>query len=200
MILPLMVNMPNIEVLVVGGGEVATRRIKKLLNSSSTLIHVVSPSITSKLETLVKTYDLKWSKRPFEDQDIEGVQLVIAATNDAQLHKHIQSLIPKHMLFNDVIHHENSNVYFAQTVHRGKLSIHISTSGASPKLTRKIAKDIGNIYDERYENYIDFLYESRKLILKKAITPEDKAHYLETLLDSKFLNVVEQDNFLKMLC
>ncbi|MFO3689530.1 NAD(P)-binding protein [Staphylococcus felis] len=197
MSLSLNVNVDKMTILVVGGGRIATRRVLKLLNAQSTLIHVVSPLVTSTLNQLIRKNKLKWSKKVFQASDIQGAQFIIAATDNPKLHEKIKALIPSNVLFNDVIHHDASNIHFAKEVRRGRLSIQITTNGASPKLTQKIAKEIEEIYDHQYEGYVEFLYQCRKLIKQKPISMDEKIQLLDMLLEEKFMNADAQQ---EMLC
>lgn len=186
MSLPVTLKMNEMPILVVGGGRIATKRVEKLLDARSNNIHVVSPTMTSTLLQFYQKNKITWDQRSFRRSDIEGKTMIIAATNQPKLHTYIKSLISKDVLFNDVIHHALSNIYFSKEIRRGKLSIQVTTNGASPKLTQRIADDIATTYDDSYEDYVAFLYRCRQLLKGKAMSSRQKSDILEEILDEKY--------------
>ena len=74
---------------------------------------------------------------------------------------------------------KEGNITFPNQLRRGKLTISVSTDGASPKLAKQIIQNLAQTYDESYEDYIDFLYESRQLIKEKALTSSEKQSYFK---------------------
>jgi precorrin-2 dehydrogenase/sirohydrochlorin ferrochelatase len=82
---------------------------------------------------------------------------------------------------------EESDFHLPSTFHRGRLSISVSTGGASPTLARKIREQLEQEFDETYEDYLDFLFEKRKWIIKEVA---------DTTLKSKLLTAIASDEFL----
>jgi uroporphyrin-III C-methyltransferase/precorrin-2 dehydrogenase/sirohydrochlorin ferrochelatase len=72
------------EVLVVGGGAVATRRVPSLL-AAGARVHVVSPSVTASLEDLAAAGRIRWSARGYQPGDCAGAWLVIACAGPAEV-------------------------------------------------------------------------------------------------------------------
>ena len=72
------------KVVVVGGGQVAQRRVPGLI-AAGAQVHVVSPRVTPALEALADTGEVVWLRRPFEDGDLDAAWYVIAATDDTQV-------------------------------------------------------------------------------------------------------------------
>jgi len=75
----------------------------------------------------------------------------------------------------------------------------VSTNGASPKLNKKMISRISDMYDESYEMYIDFLYESRQLIKRLSIEPSRKQDLLQHILSDEYLDEVKQREFTRWL-
>ncbi len=97
--MPLMLDLTNKKVVVVGGGKIATRRIKTLLNYTEH-IHVVSPVITNQIAQWVETQRITYLEKRFEPTDIEEADMVIAATNHSEVNEEVRLSVPEHVLFN----------------------------------------------------------------------------------------------------
>ncbi len=88
---PLFVNLQNTPILIVGGGQVATRRAR-VLSAFGDNLTLVSPEITPELELLEAQKKIRILHRSFLESDLERVKMVLAATNDQGLNEHIAML------------------------------------------------------------------------------------------------------------
>ncbi len=89
--LPIFLSIRERRCLVVGGGEIASRKVA-LLREADALITVVSPDLTDSLNSLKSSNQLTHIARQFEATDLEGVHLVIAATDDDQVNRLVSEL------------------------------------------------------------------------------------------------------------
>lgn len=89
--MPLMIDLSNKKVVIVGGGKVATRRAKTLL-AYTKHIHVVSPTITDTLQKYLETKQITYEMKHFEPQDVENADVVIAATNQSDVNNDVGQL------------------------------------------------------------------------------------------------------------
>lgn len=76
------------QVLIVGGGNVAQRRVPTLLEAGAR-VRLVSPTATPSLEHLAATGQIDWHRRPFEDADLDGVWYVQATTDDPRVNRRV---------------------------------------------------------------------------------------------------------------
>lgn len=196
--MPIMINLSQMNVVVIGGGRIATRRVALLLEYAKH-IHVVSPHITEYLNELIQQQQVTWQQKEFEASDVANADLVIAATNDDQVNDEIKHHLGSHTLFNHVGNAKEGNITFPNQLRRGKLTISVSTDGASPKLAKQIIQDLSQTYDESYEDYIEFLYESRQLIKGKALTSSEKQRLLQDILTEKYKHTNAQQFFISWL-
>ncbi|UOQ44363.1 NAD(P)-binding protein [Halobacillus salinarum] len=185
-ILPLMVDLSNQRVVVVGGGQVAERRVLNLAEWGVTP-EVISPALTSGLDALWKEQSITWKQKTFDPSDLQGAFFIVAATNQPAVNQQIIDSAPKDSLINDAEKAERGNVYIPASIKRGRLSISISTNGASPLLAGQLKKQMEQDFDEEYGNYIEFLYEARKLIKHSMLSKEKQQSLLKELLAEQFL-------------
>ena len=71
-------------------------------------------------------------------------------------------------------------------VKRGDLLLSVSTGGKSPSLSSKIRKDLEEVYDESYEEYVSLLGEARKNIIKNTEDVKERRNKLNALLNFSF--------------
>lgn len=197
-LVPLMIDLSNQKIKVFGGGKVAEKRIESLINSDAH-IHVISPTLTDKLTVMHEKNKIIWHKRNYRSQDLNDADFVVSATNQSSVHCDIVQNINKVQLVNLTHQSHEGNVIFPGTLKRGKLSISVSSEGASPKLVSKILKDLETQFPVDYETYIEFLYECRMKLKELALDEDKKKILLEKILTDEFRNENKQDEFLDWL-
>ena len=198
MSMPLMIDLTNKNVVIVGGGTVASRRAQTLSQYVEHMT-VISPTITEKLQNMVDKGVVIWKEKEFEPSDIVDAYLVIAATNEPCVNEAVKQALPEHTLFNNVGDASNGNVVFPSALHRDKLTISVSTNGASPKLTKSIMAELEALYPPSYSSYIDFLYTCRQKIKLLDITYNEKQQLLSQIVSQEYLNHDKQAQFLAWL-
>ncbi|ASN06792.1 NAD(P)-binding protein [Virgibacillus necropolis] len=194
---PLMIDLGGKKVVIVGGGRVAERRVQNLLESGA-LLTVISPEIEEKIHSLWEKGLLNWRQKYFEAEDLDNAFLIIVATNNSVVNQSVVQATPPNSLLSVASDANQGNVQFPAHFKQGKLSVSISTNGASPLLSAKIKKHLHTIYDENYGDYVDFLYESRQLIKHSALAKKEQKLLLKDLLREDFLNKDKQRK--KLVC
>ena len=191
---PFFVELKRKRGLIVGGGIVAERKVRKLLPYEPELL-VVAPEIDGgirKLSEEIKekrkknedTSELILFERDFETTDLEKMDFVIAATSDEALNTRIAKLCEeKHILVNVVDDKEKCGFLFPSLIREGKLSIGISTEGASPRVATTFRTRLSADIPERMEEILDYLEKIRPFA-KVAIEDDKKrAAFLMELAD-----------------
>jgi precorrin-2 dehydrogenase/sirohydrochlorin ferrochelatase len=191
MLYPMFVNLEGKSVLIIGGGKIATRKLKGLITTGAALT-VISPTITREMRELIMTYSIDWQERVYRKGDLTEAHLIIAATNDRRVHQLILSEVRDWQWVNIADAAELGNVQLPAHVKRGKLTLAISTEGASPELAKKIKKDLSERYGASYESYLDFLLNCREQIKKVTINEAEKRRILRRLLDTDFQDEARQ--------
>ncbi|MBH0229461.1 NAD(P)-binding protein [Halobacillus yeomjeoni] len=195
---PVILNLINTKSIIIGGGAVAEKRARTLVEEGSQ-VKVISPGVTTGIKTMAVNKDLIWIRKSFSEKDLIGAFIVVIATNNATVNEEVLSAAKDHPLVNFTSDGERGNLQFPSLLTKGRLKIAISTGGASPKLAALIKKDLEKKYDDRYEQYIDFLYECRQFIKCSSWEQEVKSKLLSRLLDEEFLNVEKQKEMSRVL-
>ncbi|MEY8264135.1 MAG: siroheme synthase CysG [Bermanella sp.] len=136
--LPLFHKLTNSPCLVIGGGSVASRKIALLLEAGAD-VSVVSIQLTDALQQLVDQQKIKHCKKQFEDPDITGFQLVIAATDNEQTNLAVSQAANKNNTPVNVVDQPAlCSFIFPAIIDRSPMTIAISSGGAAPVLARFI--------------------------------------------------------------
>ena len=145
--------------LVVGGGDEATEKTKKLLDAGAK-VTVISPTLSDELKTLAASAKILHRGRRFKASDVDGgVWLVMNTAKDDQvLVRDLYSLArQKGFLVWSDDQPEYSTFTMPALVTRGPLRIAISTSGVSPALAKRVKEDLEPLFDERFEVFLEWL-------------------------------------------
>ncbi len=141
-LLPIFLRLESRPVLVVGAGTVALGKIESL-RSAGALITLVAPAAVQAIRDLALSGVLVWHERTFAPGDLDGIFLVIAATNDADVNRAVhEEALRRNQLCNAVDDPPNCDFYFGSVVRRGDLQIAISTAGESPALAQRLRREI----------------------------------------------------------
>ena len=183
---PIQLNLKGKQVIIIGGGKVAQRKLAGLLDTGAQ-ITIVSPEITDTIREYCQSGKVIWKQKSFTRDDLEKMFLVIAATNDPEMNKDVKRFVSTHQLLLMVDDPEESDFILPSVMNRGRLTLTVSTSGASPTLTKKIKEDLAQQYGPEYQEYVDFLYQCRKWILDEVEDAKMKQQLLTKITEPPFL-------------
>jgi precorrin-2 dehydrogenase/sirohydrochlorin ferrochelatase len=178
--------------VVVGGGQVAERKTLSLLEAGAE-VTVVSPSLTPKLADLVASGKVFQVPALFQEAHLAGALLVIAATNALDANRAVaQFCRKKGILVNVAAPPEESSFIVPSVVERGDLVIAVSTSGASPALSRNIRQDLEKQYGPEYELLLTRLAAVRKRLQAEVGSEAIRRQVLEAIIGSGVLDLLRK--------
>lgn len=146
--------------LVVGGGKVALRKVKQLLEAGAQ-VTVIAPQIVEELEKLLEPKRCEWLNRIYISPEASAYHLVIATTDDADVNRKIyQDCAARNVPVNVVDQPNLCSVIFPSVVRRNVMTTAISSGGTIPFFTRFLR--------ERLETFLDEIYylEKPELLLR----------------------------------
>lgn len=173
--------------VVVGGGQVAERKIRSLLNAEGAVL-VVSPDCTEHIKQWVQQGKIEWRAREFCSIDIQEASLVIAATDNPAVNRLVYESISPNQWINIVDQPELSTFIVPSVIQRGNLQISISTGGDNPGLAKKLKNEWEKAIGPEYEEYVDFLGKMRREIIQLKLPPKVQRALLSNLLDPCYLD------------
>lgn len=181
---PLFLNIRRGKCLVVGGGEVALRKVKTLLEYGA-IVEVVGPKLCPELDRLAQYGTISAFKRNYRKGDLNNVIIAIAATDDPKVNKRVAAdARQQKILVNIVDEPEQSDFIVPSHFKRGDVIIAVSTSGRSPALACKIRSKIEKDFGAEYADLVSLIGEVRTELKQQKITANADAWQEAINLDS----------------
>ena len=175
----------------VGGGDVAHRKAAALL-SCGARVTVVAATICEKFKELVAAGAIELRKRPYRPEDLDGMFLVIGATDDRALNLQIKTNADqKGALCNIADCPEACHFILPAVVNRGDLVIAVSTSGKSPAFAKKLRKDLEAAFGPEYADFLKLMGAIRRRLLSGKHQPEEHRRLFEALIDKGLLHMIK---------
>jgi precorrin-2 dehydrogenase/sirohydrochlorin ferrochelatase len=178
---PMFLKLEGRSSLVVGAGPIAASKISSLLESGAR-VTVVAPWASDELRKLADDGKFRWLARPYENGDLAGMFLVIAATSDGAVNRAVFLEAQRlGILCNAVDDPPHCDFYFPAVVRRGDLQIAISTAGQSPALAQRLRRELEEVFDESAGDWVSDLGRRRREILATYAASEERKQWLVEL-------------------
>ena len=159
--LPIFLDVTGRRCVVVGGGEVAARKVAGLLEAGADVV-VVSPSLTVELAALARERRIHHINREYATGDFSGAALIYAATDDPELHQRLHADARDLGIPINVADVPALCTFIAPAVMtRGSLKIAVSTQGASPATAKSIIKRLERMFGPEYVLALEVLRVAR---------------------------------------
>ena len=146
---PVSIDLNNKNVLVIGAGKIALRKIATLLNYNCNITVITKEILEEKFLELEKNNKIKiFKNQEFEEKFLENIFLVVVATDNEVLNKNISQLcMNKNILVNNVTSKDDMNVRFMSIYEKDDIQIAISANG-NPKKAVEIKNKIKDIFEK----------------------------------------------------
>jgi siroheme synthase-like protein len=142
---PLFLKLEGRAVLVVGAGPVAERKVASLLEAGAE-VRVVAPQATPEVLRLAGAGRIAWTPRAFDEADLDGAWLIVAATGDPQVQRRIAATAEARRVFLLAVDDPpNASAYSGAVVRRPPFLVAISSSGATPALARLVREIVEQV-------------------------------------------------------
>ena len=146
---PVSIDLNNKNVLVIGAGKIALRKIATLLNYNCNITVITKEILEEKFLELEKNNKIKiFKNQEFKEKFLQDIFLVVVATDNEVLNKNISQLcMNKNILVNNITSKNDMNVRFASIYEKDNIQIAISANG-NPKKAVEIKNKIKNIFEK----------------------------------------------------
>jgi precorrin-2 dehydrogenase/sirohydrochlorin ferrochelatase len=166
---PVFLNLTGRRCVIIGGGQIAEGKISKLLDSGAKII-VISPDATQGIRSFAERGQIELDLRKYQQGDLQGAFLVIAATNDRVVNQEIFEEAEKQgILLNAVDDMPRCSFIAPSIVEKGPVTVAISTGGASPALARKLRENMEVSSALDWADATGVLSKARQIIKDKQI-------------------------------
>lgn len=181
---PIYLDIREKRCVVVGGGDVAERKILRLLECGA-VVSVVSRKLTTILMNMVEHGKIIHVDDNYDQQYLAGAFLVIGATDQEEVNDRIaRDCRARGVMVNIVDDPGRCDFILPSLVNRGSLSIAVSTDGKSPALARKLREDLSVQFGPEYEGYLDLLGWLREMIIAAGRPADDNRDIFTALVNS----------------
>lgn len=187
---PMFVDIKKKKCLIVGGGTVALRKVQVLLDFGADVV-VVAPEVFPK----IKEYPVTVYQRNFEKEDLQGCELVVAATDDAGLNHEIAEAAQKQKIpVNAVDQQEDCSFIFPSYVREQELVGAFSSGGNSPVLTQYLKKYMAQILTAELGEANAYLGSIRPVVKKELDTEAMRKKVYQQVLNELFKQIEKKQD------
>ncbi len=180
---PIFLNIKDRPCLVVGGGDIAARKVT-LLCKAGGRVTVVAPELCDRLSAQRDSGEIEHRQRSFEPDDIFGSQMVIAATDDVELNRRVSDLAKQHNIPVNVVDQPAlCSFTMPSIVDRSPVVIAVSTGGASPVLARLLRARLETLIPAAYGRLASLVEGFRQQVKQRFATTDERRRFWEGVLE-----------------
>jgi len=192
--LPLFAELKDRPVLVIGGGEIASRKIA-FLRRAGAKVQVVATRLDAELAEMAEQQQIEWLATEFIDAQIDTVFLVIAATDDSDLNQRVFAAAnARHRLVNVVDNQPLCSFIFPSIVERAPLLVAISSGGNAPVLARLLREKIEALLPKDLGRMADVAGRWRERIKQHLHTTAERRRFWERAFRGRFASLMAAGN------
>jgi uroporphyrin-III C-methyltransferase/precorrin-2 dehydrogenase/sirohydrochlorin ferrochelatase len=180
--LPIFLDIKGKPCLVVGGGPIALRKLDNLLRAGADAV-VVAPKLTNELNARISAESIRHHARRFEDADLTGMHLVIAATDDRAVNRHIAELANARQIpVNVADQPQDCTFIMPSVVDRSPVVVAVSTGSASPVLARMIRARLESLVPAGYGRLGELCARYRDRVKDRFERQRDRRRFWDRVL------------------
>lgn len=181
---PIFLNLRGKRCVVIGGGNVALRKVKVLLDCGAN-VTMISPKPHPEIVKLSKKRAIHFIQRDYEKEDLGDAAIAFACTDVKKVNRKVAVDAKKAGVLVNVADDPRSSDFIIPSFFRkGNLTVAISTAGVSPALARKIRTKLEKSFGKEYGPLLSIIGEIRSAIKKKGIIVEPEFWQEALNLDS----------------
>ncbi|MEO8765358.1 MAG: TSUP family transporter [Ginsengibacter sp.] len=162
---PIFLKLEELNVLLVGGGNVGLEKLQAILyNAPATSVTVISTEIGEGVKKLAFEHpNILLIEKPFEPADLDNKDIIVVAVNEPEVSSYIRILAKqKKLLVNVADNPDLCDFYLGSIVQKGNLKIAISTNGKSPTIAKRLKEQINNMVPDEIESVLQNMQIIRK--------------------------------------
>jgi siroheme synthase-like protein len=181
---PIVLDLRGRDVVVIGGGAVAERKIRALIEAGARAA-VIAPEATAAIEAWAAAGEVRLVKRRYRRGDLCGARLAYAATGDAAANREARHEADLERVWLNVADEPSLCDFFEPAVvSRGRLTVAISTDGASPALAARMRALLERDLGPEYADLLEKLAELRDRYRREQRDLSDARDEIERMIDS----------------
>ena len=190
---PVFLNIEHRSVVVIGGGDVALRKIRDLLMAGAQ-ISAISPEFHKDILKLSEEQggNLKLIKREYREGDLMDASLAFSTTDDPEINRRVFSeAAEKNIFINSADDPPHCSFIVPSWNQRGDLVLALSTGGASPAMSARLRRELEAHLPENIESMLIVLREARTMLMSedefRLLGPTERGDLLKKIVNSDTL-------------
>jgi precorrin-2 dehydrogenase/sirohydrochlorin ferrochelatase len=192
---PIYLDITNRRCVVVGGGDVAERKVQRLLDCGARVV-IIGKTLTPVLEAMKNEGRIDQIHDDYDETCIQDAFLVIGATDRDDVNTRISADARKRgVMVNIVDDPEKCDFILPSLFQRGDLTVAISTGGKSPALAKKMREELEGLYGREYLILLNLLGTIREKIKARGAPSDDNKRLFEALVNSDILQHIRGENW-----
>lgn len=185
--MPLWVRLDGVRCVVVGGGQVAFRKIGALVKRGAR-VEVFAKAACPAVERMASDGLILLRLQAVQRQDLRGAGLVVVATDDADLNKRVYGWASRQgILCNVVDKPDLCSAIFPAVLKRGRLEVAVSTGGSSPAMAAWIRDHLGELIGPEYATAIEVLWRVRSYVQAMDLPEVTRLRVLRSLAGAELI-------------
>lgn len=183
---PLCLRLSGKQVVVVGGGAVAGRKVRALV-AAGAQVHVIAPLLGAELQALADSGRIRWSARPFEPGDLHSAWLAVASTDDPAVNRLVVGAGESSQVWVISVTDESPATTMA-VARRGALSVAVGTGGESPAVAVWVRDQLEAVLEPELGSLLEMAAAVRASLADEGKSPS--APDWRRALDSGMLDLI----------
>jgi uroporphyrin-III C-methyltransferase/precorrin-2 dehydrogenase/sirohydrochlorin ferrochelatase len=184
---PVFINLKEKPVTVIGGGDIALRKVKLLIKAGPK-ITVISRVLCKELKELLMKHNQRMIIKSFQESDLKNPILIIAATNSPKTNKRISTYAQQNNILINVVDQPKLCTFtMGSIVERDSLVISISSGGKAPVLVRNIREKIETLIPQSYAELVNFSGNLRSIVKKNIQSGMKRRIFWEEFFKSDYI-------------
>ena len=180
---------------VIGGGEVAGRKVQRLLQCGAQ-VTVIADALSPELDALKARGEIAHIDGQYAAEHIASAFIAIGATDNRHVNEQIfRDARAGYILVNIVDEPERCDFILPSIVERGDLAVAISTGGKSPALAKHLRRELEATFGREYETYLDIMGQIREVVLAKDRSSVENKKIFESLVQSDLLLFIRKNDW-----
>ncbi len=195
---PVCLDVSGRRCVVIGGGEVAERKARRLMNCGAEVL-VVSEFLSPVLQAMKAEGRISHIRAEYSRDLIDGAFLVIGATDRAEVNEAVSRDARKQgILVNIVDDPGRCNFILPSLYSRGDLLIAITTGGKSPALAKRLRKEMARHFGPEYDVFLGIMGQIRGKIISRGYPSEKNRALFESIIDSDIIEHIREKRWDKV--
>lgn len=183
---PVMLKLTGKKCVIIGGGEVAARKLNTLCEAGAE-VTIVAPEFCDLLQKAARKYQCQLINDCYNVRYLQQAFIVIAATNDVAVNRQITTDAP--LLCNNITEPELSNFTVPSSFTQGDITVALATGGM-PAFTRMLKKRLQEVITPDIAAFNDFLRQQRHIVQQIPSTPAQRTTFWRQILTDDLINLV----------